>query len=1194
MRKKTWSLILFAAAMTICFGNAAFGQEITGSILGTVRDASGAVVPGATVQIIDSDKGNIVVRTVTSNASGEFSAPNLPVSTYSVSVEAANFKKTLQTGVKLDVGQRRSVEVALQPGEVAETVTVEADPITVDLYSATSGTLISGDQVRELPINNRNFVQLVTLAPGVSSNLSDQVYVGTTNPDGQANTVNISVNGARSSQNTFTVDGADVTDRGSNLTIQAYPSVDSIGEFRVLRSLFPAESGRSGGGQVNVVTRSGTDEFHGSFFEFVRNDAFNASSYFNNQTRPLGTEDGTPTGPARKAPFRYNNFGWTVGGPVWFLRLGEADPGDSVFAKIPRTFFFFSQEFRRDIRYPTLVSTVPDQNLRQGIFPVDICLQATGTVCNTILPAGTPLGSVATINPVSQQYLNYIYNKLPLPNNPSAGVYSLAFPSKGIAKFQQEIVKIDTSFNDRISMYYRYQRDKIPTTDVNALFSTGSSLPGVSVTETDSPGRTHTAQMTFVIDPKVILEARYNFGYGAILSHSTGLNALANSPITPPLPYPVTRDRVPSITGLGFNGVTGFGPYDNFSWKQNGSLSLSWITGSHSFKFGAIYSKYRKNENALAGNNEGNYSGFLTPGGTANVLAPGVTGTLNQNRQLWANFLLGTNASFSQASFDYTADLRQMTFEGFAQDEWRLSDRLTAYIGVRYSFFGSPWDKNGRLTNFVPELFNPAAAPLVTGAGNRVAGAGKNFCNGLIANTNNYQTGPAAFNCTPTPSPWGKFVVDAPKTDFAPRVGLAWDPFGKGTTSIRTGYGIYHDQVLNGTLLQQIGLNPPYQQTCTVTGINIANPVPGGNCTVASSTLAPNIRGLQSDWKTPYVQHWSLDLQHQVWKNAKMTIGYYGSKGVNLIGSTEINELPAGYAISRGPTGCAVGSSTTPTAPCQVAGTAFFSSAATRILDQLRPYRGYQSINLIETRYNSTYHSLQVAGEQRFARGSTLNIAYTWSKNLTDNQSDRSHAPQNTYNLRDEWGRAAFDRRHILTASYDYEIPFFNDYKGVAGLVLGGWRLQGLATVQTGLPLTAVTSAFDPAGFGFIPALVAGGRPMQTCDPNDGAANTQQQWFNTACFTPNPASSATNIANVPGSAGRGTIFGPGTKRVDLTLAKNFNFTESMRLQLRAESYNLFNWTNFTTIVTNVTASNFGRATGTRDPRTFAFGAKFYW
>src|SRR5687767_13480639 len=304
--KKTWSSILFALAISLCLNSLAFGQEISGSIVGTVKDTAGAVVPGATVTITDPSKDNSVVRTVTTNEEGEFTAANVPVSTYDITVEVANFKKAVSTGVKVDVGQRRNVEIALSAGDVSETVTIEADRVSVELNTPTVGTTINGDQARELPINNRNFVQLLTLAPGVSSNLSDQVYVGTTNPDGQANTIQISVNGARSSQNTFTVDGADITDRGSNLTIQAYPSVDSIGEFKILRSLYPAESGSSGGGQINVVTRSGGTEYHGSLFEFVRNERLNANDFLSNQTAPAGLEDGK----AKRRPFRYNNYGF--------------------------------------------------------------------------------------------------------------------------------------------------------------------------------------------------------------------------------------------------------------------------------------------------------------------------------------------------------------------------------------------------------------------------------------------------------------------------------------------------------------------------------------------------------------------------------------------------------------------------------------------------------------------------------------------------------------------------------------------------------------------------------------------------------------------------------------------------------------------------------------------------------------------
>lgn len=1193
MLKINWCSILLSLTFCLCLSAVAIGQEVTGSIVGTVRDSSGAVVPGATVTITDPSKQDAVVRTLTTNSGGEFSAPDLATSTYNVSVEAPNFKKSVNTDVKVDVGSRRLVDVTLEAGRIEEVVTVAADRVAVELTTPTVGTTINGDQARELPVNNRNWVQLITLAPGVSNNLSDQVYVGTVNPEGQANTVQISVNGARSSQNTFTIDGADVTDRGSNLTIQAYPSVDSIGEFRVLRSLYPAESGRSGGGQVNVVTRSGGDQFHGSFYEFIRNEAFNAGKYFDNQTRPLGVDE---EGRAKRAPFRYNNFGWTVGGPIYFLKFGERDPDDGYFGRIPRTFFFFSQEFRRDKRFPTLTSSLPDAALRQGIFPHDVCLQATGTTCNEFLPAGQPMSSMRPINPVAAQYLQFIYSNLPLPNSTNpATPYNLSFPTAANAEFQQEIIKIDTSFTDDWSAYYRYQRDKIPTIDANSLFSSGSGLPGVSTTETDSPGRTHTFQTTYVATPNVIIEGGYTFGYGAILSRNIGLIALENSPIQPPFPYPVTRDRAPTVTGHGFSGLQSFGPYDNFSWKQNLRGNVSWIKGSHTMKFGMIYSLYRKNENALGGSNEGAYSGFVTPGATVSVRATGVpNNALNNNRQLWANFLMGTSANFSQASFDYTADFRQKTWEWFAQDEWRMRPNLTVYFGVRYSFFGSPWDKNGRLTNFVPELWDPAQAPLVTGAGNRVAGGGSNFCNGLIVNAQNFQTGPANFNCTPIASPWGKFITDAPKTDFAPRVGLAWDPFGKGETSIRTGYGMYHDQVLNGTLLQHIGLNPPYQQTCSVVRVNIADPVPGGNCTVAASTTAANLRAVQADWKTPYLQHWSLDIQQQLSSNTIVTAGYYGSKGVNQIGAFELNLLPPGYAIAQGPTGCAVGASTTPTAPCQVAGTAFFSSGATAILDQLRPFRGWRSINMIQPRYNSSYHSLQVSGQHRFSDISQVNLAYTWSKNLTDNQTDRSTAPQDSFDIQSEYGRASLDRRHILTVNWIYELPFFRGDRGVKGMILGGWEIQGIGTYQTGLPFTITTSAFDPAGVGFIPALVAGGRPTQLCDPNNGAPNTQQQWFNVDCFAVNPASDETNIANVPGSAGRGIIQGPSMKRIDFALSKNFRFTESMSLQLRAEAFNIFNWTNFNTISTNVTAASFGDVLTARDPRTMQFGIKFYW
>ena len=1202
--KKTLCSILLVLAVVSCLSSFTLGQEITGSIVGTVKDSSGAVVPGATVTITDPSKDNLLVRTVTTNEDGLFSVPNIPVTVYTVTVEAPNFKKSVNTDVKVDVGQRRNIDVTLEAGNIAEIVTIEADQVAVESNTPTASTTINGDQVRELSLNNRNWVQLVTLAPGVSNDLNDSVSVGTTDPQtGAVNLISISVNGARSSQNTYTVDGADITDRGSNLTIQGYPSVDSIGEFRVLRSLYPAESGRSGGGQINVITRSGSDRFHGSAYEFVRNEIFNANTVpVNSLTNPpFGRDD---NGKAKRSPFRYNNFGWTLGGPVYFLKFGERDEDDSYFGRWSRTFFFFSQEFRRDIRYPTFVTTVPNALQRQGRFTVPICIQAAGTTCTATL-AGTPAspGQLANINPISQQYVNLIYNNLPLPNGSTANGLTAGF--RNVAKFRQEVIKVDHSFNEQFAVSYRYQRDDIPTIDANALFSSGSGLPGVSTTSSDSPGRTHTAQAVYTATPNLIFEGRYTFGYGAILSHNIGLLALDRSPIQMPLAYPVTRDRVPTIAGNGFTGLVGYGPYDNFSWKSNIGGSVTWIKSNHTMKFGAVQSEYRKNENNLSGFNEAQFSGFSVPGATSpNVIASG--GNLTQ--QQWANFLMGTNATLTQARSDYTADLRQEAFEAFAQDEWKIRSNLTLYMGLRYSFFGAAYDKNGLLSNFVPELWNRAAAPLVEGDGDRVPGTG-NYCNGIIVNTN----GSAAFpNCTPTPSPWGKYIVDAPKSDFAPRVGLAWDPFKDGKTAIRTGYGIYHEQVLNATYLNNIIQNPPFQQNCVVSGIRIDNPVPNG-CAVQAANLVGSLRVIQADWKTPYMQHWSLDVQRQLTPKTIVTAGYFGSKGTHLIGQFELNLLQPGEALTRM---CApIGNTTTPTVPCQQPNQAFFATAGgEQILDQIRPFRGYRSISMIQPRYNSNYHSLQVSGQHRFSGASQVNLSYTWSKNLTDNPNDRSAAPQNSFDIGAEKARAALDRRHILTVNWIYELPFFSDQKGFVGKVLGGWQASGIATYQTGLGFTPTVSAFDPAGLGLIPPPFTVARARVLCDPNENAPNTINEWFDTSCFQVVPINNSSPNPPIVGDASRGLIFGPSTKRVDFTMSKNIRFGEKFSLQLRGEAFNVFNWTNprgLNTTVWNQTtqppcpqpngtnpcgngSSLFGRVASFRDPRVMQFGIKLYF
>ena len=950
-------------------------------------------------------------------------------------------------------------------------------------------------------------------------------------------------------------------------------------------------------------------------YEFVRNEKLNANDFISNRNPnpPFGRDS---NGKAKRAPFRYNDYGFTVGGPVYLPRFGE---GGRQLYRAPKTFFFFSEEQRKDRRYPTLSGTVPDLNMRQGIFPMDICLSANAptaatATCLNVLPAGTPLSSRATINPVAQQYLSFVYSKLPAPTDPVTR--ALNFPASGVFDFRQEIVRLDHQFSNSTSLYYRFEKDTIPTIDPNSLFSSGAGLPGVSTSQTNSPGKTHTLQLTKTINSNLVVVGRWNYGYGAILSSTTGSLALANSPITPSLAYPNTRDVVPSIFGNGFSSLTEFGNYNNFSYKHNFAGDVTWTHESHTMKFGSQFSYYRKNENALTGCSatapcaQGDFNGFFNTVPTSvvltSVLAPNAASQESNsarrtNFQNFANFLLGNNVSFAQGRFDYTADLRQKALESYGQDEWRIRPNLTLYFGLRYSYFGAPYDKNGRLSNFDPALYSLASAPQVTGAGNRVVGTG-NFCDGMIVNAQNVLTAPNG--CVPTVSPYGNRVVRAPKDDFQPRVGLAWDPFGKGRTSIRSGYGIYYDQVLNGTYEQNIGRNPPFQETVTISASSLPlgstppslnQPIPPGvSVGPVASLAALSVLAIQPNWKDPYMQQWSLEVQQQFGPGTMVSVGYFGSKGTHLIGAFELNELPPGQALNSR---CASGANTlqTPnvtTVPCQTPGTYFGGTGgvSSNILDQIRPFRGYRSINMITPQFNSNYHSLQAQLTHRFGTSSQLNAAYTWAKNLTDNQNDRSNAPENSYNIRLDRGRATLDRRHVFTANYIYELPFFEKRHDFAGNVLGGWEATGVITLQSGLPFSPLGANFDPTGLGNIPAIIAGNRPNLLCDPNSGAPHTFVQYFNTACLQPNPTSGTAPFAL--GNGGRGVINGPPTKRVDFSLFKNIRFGERTRLQLRGEAFNVFNHTNFRTINGNVSQATFGQVTAVRDPRNIQLGIKF--
>lgn len=1119
----------FVILMLFCA--CALAQDITGSIAGTVLDASGAGVPGAQVTVTSIER-NQVLRTLTTDASGNYSAPLLPVGKYSVTAEAKGFKKVTQTNVMLNVNDKLTINLKLEVGDVQQEVTVQAAPVAVEMQSPVQSTVVNGTQIRELALVTRNYEQLVALMPGVSSSAVDQLYVGVSAPAGTAATIPYAINGARNSASSWSVDGADNVDRGSNLTLLNTPSIDSIAEFKVQRSGYSAEFGRAGGGQISVVTKSGTSEFHGGAYEFVRNNAFAANNFLNNANRlNLGSD-----GKARVPALHYNNFGWNLGGPVLIPKLYGRDRNKN------KTFFFFSEEWRRVITYSSPTAVVPTADEIAGNFPHPICASYTGSTCNQVTQ------QISKIDPVAQQYIKDIFSKVPLPS----GTNTLNSLFRNTYNFRQELVRIDHSFTDNHRVFVRYLRDDIPTIEPGGLF-TGDAIPNVGTTSTNAPGHNWVVHETSTLKPTWLNEVGFNYSYGAIISNPIGLMAATNSTdIKVPLPFAVTLNQVPNLSFTGGSGLATFGQYRDFNRNYAVFDNMTKIVGRHTFKFGATWNRYQKTENA-GGANAGSFS-FTSS--TATVPAGGAT----LFEQAFANFLTGNAASFGQASQDLTPDIRAIQWELYAQDDWRVAPNFTLNLGVRYSMFRQPYDARNELTTFDPSRYNPARAPQLTPAGTLVVGTGDPL-NGIVVNGSG--------------SPFGDKVSRENNANYAPRLGFAWDPFRDGKTSIRGGYGVSYDATLFGIFEQNIFQNPPFVNSVSIPNTLLSNPG-AGTATVSNSPKV--LRTTSPDFKTPYTQQWSFDIQRQITPSWLFTAGYVGTKGTHLLGIVDINTVFPNLAYTSG----------------LVSPSTVFTSANEPILNTIRPYLGYNAINMIVPWFNSNYNSLQLYSQKQFHDGSIFAFSYTWSKNLTDNQTDRSSAPQNFYNRHEaEYGRAALDRRHVFTGDFVYNIPFMRAQKGLVGKALGGWEVSGIVYLNTGTPSTIGTLAgTDPAALGILGSSAAGPRPDMVCDPNQGALHTRFSWFNPACFQNVNAA----VDHRPGNAGRGTINGPGFERVDLALFKNFTFfNERIKFQFRGEATNAFNHANPNGFgSTSIGSSLFNTITSYRDPRIIQLGGKFYF
>ena len=1122
VRGAVWVVLLMVGSVL------ARAQEVSGSISGTVVDASGASVRGAVVTLTNTDRA-YVERTLKTDKVGFYTAGSLPLGNYSVTVAMQGFKTVTESGIVLHANDALKVNEKLEVGSATETVTVVASQAQLNLENGMSEGLVTGTQIHELVLNSRNYEQLLTLQPGVSygSATNDQLYIGSVVPSGSSAQVAFSINGSRPTANNWTIDGADNVDRGANLTLLAYPSVDAISEFVTLRGTYEAEYGRSASGQVNVVTKSGTNDFHGSAYEFARNDYFNANTYFNKLS-----------GVARPT-LRYNDFGATLGGPVIIPHFYNGKD---------KTFFFYSQEIRRVVQYASVTGYAPTAGERAGdfsntVYPnyvytggvwsqgaAAVCEAPNQGACTTYTTSFA--GTSNIVSPTGQAYINDIYNKVPLPNSAAdlqAGLdpHTLINNIRNVFNDSQELARVDHALNSKTNIFYRFVYDSLPTSEGGGLF-VGGGLPGVSNTNTKSPGMQNLLHVTIAQRPDLLYDMGYAYSYGKIVSTPVGYISTANSPsIAPTIPYPSSLGVVPSLTfSVGnISGVTSNGIYSDHNLNNNVFGNITRVMGPHTLKFGVTFNHYQKKENATGTNAQGNFTFTTAAAPTAGQLAAlstalGATVVAPSSfDSQWGNLLIGNAAGgFSQASLDPTANIAENLVEVYGQDDWRVTPRLTVNLGVRYSYFGQPTDKNKQLSNFDPDTYTKNYAETVSSTGSLCTIAGQTTpaysysstgvtvtytlancpnVNGLNPYQPNLNADPldgiilgdpglihteqavknpnypfqepvsTGIPATAQPiethgSPFGEEVGQAEKHDWAPRIGFAYDLFGDGKTVVRGGYGMAYDNSSVHQYEEEVFNNPPYVQVNNYSSAVLDS---------VSSTTAPNLQppALYASpviYKTPYVQQYSLDVQQAITRTTTLDVGYFGDHGTHLQGVVDINEIQPG-AFANTSIGYSQGGGS-----C----TTFSSQACEAPLNQIRPYKGYTAINDMQDIFNSNYNSLQVKVTKKFGGKSMIDANYTWSRGLTDAQNDSATAPQNTYNLGAEYGPSAYNRNSVLTIDGVWELPWMKEQSDIMGKILGGWEVSGIYAVDSGLPLTATmsASASTPINYGGLTSTYNG------------------------------------------------------------------------------------------------------------------------
>ncbi len=1024
-------LMLFAVAQV--------AAQTSGEITGLVTDSSGAAVAGATVNVTSKATG--AVRRVNTNNDGIYSFPSLLPGDYEMKVEQQGFKSALRSGIQLQVQQTARIDFALEVGSVGETVTVSGGVPLLATESSAVGTVIENKRIVDLPLNGRNFLQLVATAPNVSFGFQDAGQAGS-RQGGIRASQNISVAGQRSYFNRFTIDGVENTDVNFNTPI-ILPSIDALQEFKVLTGIFPAEFGRAST-QINVSTKSGTREYHGAAFEFVRNDYFDARQY---------DFTGTRLPDAKKNPFKWNQYGFVLGGPVW---LPKKLFGPFGYENRERIFFLTNFESFRQRRTDIGRYQLPPAAWRTGDFsalanPIYDPLTGTQFVGNKI--------PTNRIHPTSLKLLEFY----PSPNfAPTALGVNHEQPNGGLIDRDQFIGRGDFIESEKSSWSGRYS-----WTDEVQL-SPGLKLNGTKILTT---ARQVMASNTRTLSTTLVNEAR--FGYNSFFN-SLGRELAGNRDVVTELGIPGINAGPPIAWGIPSIGITGFsgfgddteGPYVNTNKTFQIIDNLSWSRGSHSFRFGGEmrWDQYNQVGNQFA------RGGFVFE---SNVTSnKGAAGTGNA----FADFLLGYCKRCEVSVSLATAEFRARSQYYYIDDSWKVTPKLTINLGLRYEY-SPPWkDALNRLVNiYVPYADNtPNVADLSRHPVFIRMGSG-DFYEGLALRFN-----PAIK--TARDGRLGDRLVNDDKNDFAPRFGMAWSPTNKWTIRLGGG-GFYSQDTGNPRFDMARNLAGRRRDEATPTDRDLTWSTPFRNLAGTVQISNPYVLGNTFNRRTPYVIQYMVSVQRELKNNLLLEMNYLGSVGRKLESLRAFNEsIPGatGSVLSRA------------------------------------PYPEFGRIQMVDGSGKSNYNGASIKLEKRLSNGLSFVSGYTFSKSIDNASAIRSHNgdtlfPQNSYNLAAEKALSSFHTSHRAVNSVLYQLPFgkgkrFMDQGGVANVLLGGWEFGTLLNIQTGFPLTVVTgSDRSNIGAGFD-------RPNQVAGQNATIDNgTLARYFNTDAFVAQPLGTFGNV-----------------------------------------------------------------------------------